>query len=222
MTEPNPTPKARRGCLFYGCLTGIVCLVAMLVALLIGLHQLKKMVNQYTDAQPLPLPQIQMAQSDIDRVKREVDDFRQAIQAGRSASPLSLTGDEINALIANDPNFEALKGKVHVTIEGGRVKGQLSVPMDQLGLPRFRGRYLNGTATFAISLQNGALHIDPDQLLVKDKPLPAVYLDAIRKQDLAGNVNNNPDAAAALGRLQSIQIEDGKLVIVPKQNQQGQ
>jgi len=219
MTEPNTTPKARRGCLFYGCLTGIVCLVAMLAAVLIGLHQLKKMVKEYTDTGPLPLPQVQLPPGELERVKRQVDEFRLAIQENRSASPLSLTGDEINALIANDPAFQALKGKVNVSIEGDRVKGQVSLPMDQIGLPRFRGRYLNGTATFALSLQNGALRIEPDQVLVKGKPLPAVYLDAIRKQDLAGNVNNNPSAATALSRLQSIRIEDGKLVIVPKSEQ---
>jgi len=34
----DQTPKPRRGCFFYGCITGVVLLVIVLGALLVGLH----------------------------------------------------------------------------------------------------------------------------------------------------------------------------------------
>ena len=65
----DPAAKPRRGCFFYGCITGLVLLVIVLGALMVGLHYVKKMVNQYTDAQPMELPTVQMSQGEIDTVE---------------------------------------------------------------------------------------------------------------------------------------------------------
>jgi len=217
MSEPQPSPqKNRRGCLFYGCITGIVCLVAILLAFLLGLHALKKMLNEYTDTKPMVLPTVQMSADQVAQVQRRVDGFRDAVRGGRTPPPLELTGEEIDALIENDPDFRMLKGKLYVTIEGDQVKGQMSVPMDQVGLPFFRGRYLNGTGTFGVTFHNGILTILPREVLVKGKLLPAVYMDRIRNQNLAAQANDDPRSSVALNRLQSIDVKDGKLIIVPK------
>ncbi len=211
----QPTTKARRGCLFYGCITGVVCLVAILVAFLLGLHLFKKMLNEFTDTQPMPLPSVQMPAAQVEQVQRHVDAFREALRAGKTPPALELSSDEINALIANDPEFQGLRGKLYVTLEGDKAKGQLSVPMSHIGLPLFHGRYLNGAGTLSVSFQNGNLRITPQEILVKGKPLPRVYMERIRSENLAAQANNDPRSAEALGRLQSIEIKDGKLVIVP-------
>ncbi len=208
-------PK-RRGCLFYGCITGVVCLVAILIAALLGLHQLKKLLYQSTDDGPAPMPALQMTPEQIERVRQRVEDFRDAVRTGRPTAPLELSGDDINALIASDPDFRELKGKLHVTIDGSQVKSQLSLPLVELGLPRFKGRYLNGTASLGVSFQNGTLLVYAQELVVKGKPLPMVYMDVIRKENLAQKVEEEPRAAAALKQLQEIQVKDGKLIIVPK------
>ncbi len=209
-------PKRRRGCLFYGCITGAVCLVAILIAALLGLHQVKKLLYQYTDDGPTPMPPLQMSPEQIERVRQRVEDFRDAVRTGRATSPLELSGDDINALIDSDPEFRQLKGKLRVAIEGSQLKGQLSLPLTELGLPRFKGRYLNGTASLGLSFQNGTLLVYAQELTVKGKPLPMAYMDAIRKQNLAQKIEEEPRAAAALKQLQDIQVKDGKLIITPK------
>ena len=65
MTE-EPPQKPRRGCLFYGCLSGTVCLLAILIAFLLGLYQLKRMLNFYTDTHPVSLPTVQMSPAEMD------------------------------------------------------------------------------------------------------------------------------------------------------------
>jgi hypothetical protein len=219
MSDLPAPPKARRGCFFYGCLAGILCLTIMLAAVLLGLHQLKKMLNQYTDTQPMALPEVQMSREQMEQVVKRVGAFRDAVQAERPTPRLALTADEINAVIATDPNFQPWHGKLYVSIEGNLVKGRVSVPLADVGLSRFRGRYLNGEGVLAVSLQDGRLHVTAEQILVKGRSLPGAYMDAIRKTDLAAGAQNNPDAAAALGRLDSIQVQDGKLVIVPKKEE---
>ena len=65
----DQTPKPRRGCFFYGCLSSVVLLLILLGGLLIGLHYVKQLVNRYTDTKPMELPTVQMSQAEIDKVK---------------------------------------------------------------------------------------------------------------------------------------------------------
>jgi hypothetical protein len=218
VTDPA-APKPRRGCLFYGCLSGTACLLIILVAFLIGLYQLKKMLNFYTDAGPTPLPTAHLSPAEMEQLKQRIETFQDAVRGGRPTPPLALTSDEINAFIQTDTNLARLKGKLHVTVEGDRLKGQVSLPLDELGLRIFRGRYLNGSGIFAISLQKGNLVVNADSIVVKGKPLPGVYMDKIRSQNLAENLNANPRASVGLNRLQEIHISDGKLIVVPKLEQ---
>jgi hypothetical protein len=215
VTEPG-APKQRRGCLFYGCLSGIACLLIILIAFLVGLYQLKKMINFYTDASQVTLPAVHLSTAEMDDLKQRIENFQDAVRSGRPTPPLTLNADEINAFIQTDTNMVRLKGKLYVTLEGNRLKGQVSVPLDELGLRIFKGRYLNGSGIFAVGLQKGMLVVNADSLSVKGKPLPGVYMDKIRSQNLADGINNNPKASVGLNHLQEVQISDGKMVIVPK------
>jgi hypothetical protein len=218
MTDPA-APKPRRGCLFYGCLSGTACLLIILVAFLLGLYQLKKMVNFYTDSQPAPLPSVHMSREEMEQLKQRVENFQDAVRAGRPTQPLTLTSDEINQYIETDPNLSKVKGKLYVTIEGDRLKGQVSVPLEDVGLRIFKGRYLNGTGIFSVGLQKGNLVVIPESLAVKGKPIPAVYMDKLRSQNLAEGLNNNTRASVGLNHLQEIHVSDGRLVLVPKLEQ---
>ena len=51
---------------------------------------------------------------------------------------------------------------------------------------------------------------------VNGRPLPNVYMDAIKRQNLAEPFIKDPQTRAVLEKLKGIRIEDGKLVIEPK------
>jgi hypothetical protein len=217
MAEQEPAIKARRGCFFYGCLTGLFLLLLVVIAFLLGLRQVKKMVTDFTDPRPVPLPTMQMSSNEIAAVRRRVGEFRENARTMRPTQ-LALTAEELNALIATDPDLQPLKEKIYVTtIEGDKIKGQISILLEELDLPIFRGRYLNGIATFRLSFKNGDLKLMIEDLIVKGKPLPDTYMQKIRTQNLARNINLNPRASATLDRTESIEIKDAKLVISPKQ-----
>ncbi len=215
MSQPLPG-KPKRGCLFFGCLGGAACLLIILVAFLLGLYQFKKMLTFYTDPTPVPLPTVQISAADFELLRQRIESFQDAVRAGRSTEPLRLTADEINAYLENEPSVAKAKGKVYITIEGDRLKSQVSLPLDDLGLRLFRGRYLNGTGVFSVGLEKGRLVIMPESIIVKGKPLPAVYMDKMRGQNLADALNDNPRISVGLNRLQEIRVSDGKLVLVPK------
>lgn len=215
MSDPAPKPRPR-GCLFYGCLTGIVCLVAILIAFLLGLHQLRRMINEYTDTQPTPFPAAQLPPGQLEQARRRMDAFIDAIRGGRPTPPLALTGEEINALIGVTKGAEPWRGKLHVIIEGDTLRTQVSLPLAELGLPIFRGRYLNGIGTVSLGLTNGMLQANLESLFVKGKPVPSVYMNKIRAKNLAESINENPSDSVALNRLQSVGVKDGKLILTPK------
>jgi hypothetical protein len=213
------TPKPRRGCFFYGCITGVVLLAIVLGALLVGLHYVRKMVNRFTDAKPMEMPTLQMSKAEIDQVKQRFEAFQQAVREQRAPKPLALSADDINALIASGSESQALKGKLYVSLERDQVKGEVSVPLAEVGLTMFKGRYLNGRATLDLGFRDGVLIVTPHTLIVKGNPVPEVYMQEIRKQNFAAGLTNQPAAVAVLKGLQDIQVKEGKVVIIPKEQQ---
>lgn len=191
-------------------------LLIIVIAGLIGLRYAKKMVTDFTDSAPTSIPAVKLTPAEIEQLRKRIEDFRQAVRASRPAEPLTLTADEINALIATDSDLEPFKDKVYVTIEGEQLKGRLSVAMADIGLAAFRGRYLNGAGTLKLAVHNGLLFLTVQTLEVKGKPVPEVYMQKVRMQNLAQNLNSDPRASAALDRIQDIQIKDGKVVIISK------
>jgi hypothetical protein len=213
----QPAPKRQHGCLFYGCLAGAGCLLLLLLGFLALLHMFNKALNQFTDTRPAPLPALQMSQPEIEEVQRKFDNFRDAAGSGRPVPPLVLTSDDVNALLLNSKEFGPARGKIYVKINDDHLQAQVSLPLKDIGLRFFKNRYLNGTATFKLSFANGMLTLNATEILVKGKPLPGVYMDKIRQENFAGPINNNSQTSIALNKLQAIELKDGKLILVPKQ-----
>src|ERR1041385_2797635 len=101
-----------------------------------------------------------------------VDTFRDAVRDGDATPPLELSADEINALIATDPAFAALKNHLLVSIESNQLSAQISFPAEDLGLGRLRGRYVNATGVFHVGIKTNELQVTAELLLVRGKPLP--------------------------------------------------
>ncbi|HVM47437.1 MAG TPA: hypothetical protein VMU04_05385 [Candidatus Acidoferrum sp.] len=213
-------PKARRGCFFYGCISGLVLLLVIailgVIAFNYGKKKLSAMVNQYTDTQPMALPTVQMSSADAAKLKQRFEEFQQAMRAGRPAPPLELTADDINELIATSQGKNSLKGKFYVSFAGDRVKGELSLPLADIGWKMFRNRYLNGSGTFNVSLQHGVLFVSPQTLEVKGKPLPEMYMQSLRAVNFAAGLTNQPNTMTVLQNLESVQVKEGKLIVTPK------
>ncbi len=208
--------KPRKQLIRYGCLVGLVLLLMIVLGGLFGLYYAKKMFKDFTDSKPAELPQSPLSRAQIDQLQQRIDSFRQAVRQGTVSEPLKLSSDEINALIATDPDLKPLKGKLYVTLSGNKVEGQLSVPMESIGLRLFKGRYLNGTGIFDIALHNGKLRLHTLSFLAKGRRIPEVYMDQVRKYNFAENMNSDPRTAAALDWLSDIKVQDSKLVLQPK------
>jgi len=214
-TVATEQTKRPRGCFFYGVLAALIVFGLIMGAAFVGLHLAKRLLNQFTDTKPAPLPVVQVSPAESAELQNRVRAFRQAVDRGFPTQPLALTAKDINVLLATDKDFQAFRGKLYVTIESNEVQVQVSAPMEDLGMAMFAGRYLNGTGTLTASLQDGKLQVTLQSLTAKGRPMPEPYMKKIRQQNLAQSVNNDAQGKTALQRLETVEIRDGRLLIVP-------
>ena len=214
MPDPttSPPPRKGRGCLFYGCLTCVVLLLIMAVLAVVAIRFVKNQVNAYTDSQPMKLPRVEMTDAEYQQLDQRVKAFGDAMEKGKPAEPLILAERDINALIVKAANLKELADKVYVSVNGNEVKGQVSIPLSRLGWLG-KGRYLNGEATFNVSLENGVLMVTAREIKVKGKPLPESFMSQLRHENLAKEASKDPKNAEAIRKLDSIQVQESQVLI---------
>jgi hypothetical protein len=210
-------PKTQHGCFFYGCLAAIV--LALLMALVVGIagyygyRTYLRFVEAYTSPNPLVMPKVEMAPEERKALVDRVDAFQKGLEKGEDVEPLVLTGDELNAVLAEKSE---VKDRVYFVIEGNTLKGQVSLPLDQMRLKALRGRYFNGKAAFHASLRDGVLVVTVESGEVNGKPLPKEFIDGLRNKNLAEDATKDPKHAELLAKLENIEIKDGKIIITAR------
>jgi hypothetical protein len=208
--------KSGRGCLFYVLIAMAVSVVMLGLGAFFGLRYAHGLVNRLTAAQPAQLPKVQLPETVMFQLHDRVDTFRDAVRDNDPTSPLELSSDELNALIATDPAFVALKNHLFVSITNNQLGAQISFPAEDLGLVKLRGRYVNATGIFHVAIVTNELQITAESLSVRGEPLPRNIMKEVAAENLADRFNQDPRAAAGLKKIQSIDVKNGKLIVVPK------
>ncbi len=185
-----------------------------------GLNKLAAFVEKYTESAPMALTAVQMPAAEYEQLDKRVTVFTDALNAQKATPALVLNGNEINALIASNPAWKELKGKVHVAIEGDQIKSQVSIPMDEFakvpGMSRLKGRYLNGSASLKALFEKGVLFVTIQSLQVKGQSPPEEFMSSLRAQNLAQNMHQDPKSAGVLRKIDSIEVKDGNITIKAK------
>ena len=214
MSNEN-APQKKRGCLFYGCLSLAIIALLLLVCVGLGLYFGKRAIDtaiaDYTETTPAQIEEAPYPPAKLQELQARVSAFQQGIDKGTSAQPpeLVLSADDLNALIAADPDF---KGKAFITIEEDQLKGKISVPLPDIPPFKSKGRYLNGPASFKAGLENGRIALRFQQMTVKEKPVPPPFMNAFN-QFLAQELQKNPEAARNANKLESLDVRDGKVIL---------
>jgi hypothetical protein len=213
MTEPLPSPAPkRRGCFFYGCLTAVVLLLLAGLLVFFVIRFARNKFNSLTDSQPLKMPKVEMTDTEFQILQQRVKAFGGALEQGKALEPLTLSERDLNALIALSGNTKELADKVHVSLNGNQVKGMVSIPLSGLGWLG-KGRYLNGEATFKVSLENGVLIVTAEDIRVKGQPIPESVMSQLRHENLAKDAYKDPKNAEAIRKFESIQVEDSQVTV---------
>jgi hypothetical protein len=224
MTE-SQTEKKKHGCFFYGCIVSLGLIILIVLAIFLGIRLALKRVNatvaQYSDSQAMPLPRSEMSAEERENLRKRVAAFNAAVMAGSNTAPLTLTGPEINALLADSPEMSDLKDRFYITIVSNQAKGQLSLPLENLfRIPYVdtKGRFLNGAGIFNVHKTNEDLFVGLDSVEVKGRPLPEKYMSQLRQMNFADNMIQNPTNHAFIKEFERIEITNGMVVIYPKRH----
>jgi hypothetical protein len=217
--KPPIPPKPRSGCWKYG---GIGCLIIIILAVIGGYFAYKgvkgvlgELTEKYTSIKPMDLPKLDAAQDEVATTMERVGSFTNALKGGTPTEPLTLNSRDINVLIQNHPQWKEMAGKVYVTIDGDQMKGQISIPLGEMG-KMFEGRFLNGSASFNIGMEAGRLLMFINSADVGGKAIPEEIMNGIRSKNLAEKSYEKPEVAAMMKKLESITVKDGSMIITPK------
>ncbi len=137
-----PPPQRGMGCFAKGCLT-LFALIVLLVAAFIGgsYWAVRHLRDHYSSPASASLPPTALTREQIEQTRSEWDAFKNAADQHRRAR-IELTADEVNALIASEPDW---RGKAFVTINGDAGHVSLSIPIGEISW--LKGRFLNGECT---------------------------------------------------------------------------
>lgn len=225
-------PKGRmNGCLI-GCLavlglTGLVAVIGGFVAF----TQFKKLRENWTETAPVAIPAVVITDPEWTALEARVDQFQDEMKAGTRTEPLKMKENEINAFLQRDKDFAEFGKRFSVDVEGDKLKGQLSVPLE--GIPGLTGRYLNGTFYARLGLRDGEIYPSLLSADVKDKPVPEEILNELNKkiEEDVRKAEGKPSAGAPGPRpagappnpssewkqkLKSIEIADDAVTLVPE------
>lgn len=212
-------PK-KRGCLFYGCFTSVILLMLVIAAAGYGIWKARQYALDFTDTKPLEFAALDVDQDTLSAISKKIETFKNTVAQGQDAATLTLTDQEVNALLASSPNGKELARMVRVTFQDNRAVGMISLPLEKMlsseKMTMVKGRYLNGSATLKISAQDGTLSLVIESLEVRGKSLPDMIMKELRQTNLAEKIRIDPEQQNFWRQIQGIEIRDGQIVITAK------
>ena len=216
----NETQPKKRGCFFYGCIALLVAVLVLAVGSVLlfryGKSKIENAVAAYTDAAPVQIEKGDASPAKLKAIQTRIDAFRNGLASGQPQE-LSLTADELNTLLAGQPDLKELADKVYVNIEGDQLKAHISWPLPDLGPLKLKGRYLNGTANLKVGVNNGNADLRIEDFQSTGKPpLPPQLLQELRKHNISDDLQRDQQTASAIRQIDSAEVKDGKVVIRSK------
>ena len=154
-----PPPRQGLGCFAKGCITLVI--VVMLLGVLLGGvgWYVSRNVMAFVSPTPVPIRTFNATDAQYQDVIGRYTAFIEALNAGRAAT-LSLSADDLNTLIARDPGFKDVRGKLYFDIKDGNLVAETSFPIpdnDNAFRSRRQRGYFNGRAyLFGVVLQTGS------------------------------------------------------------------
>lgn len=202
--------KKKHGCFFWGCTITSIILLLIAGSVGYGMYQFYSIIKSFTSDSPAPIATVNATQDDYQQLANRVAAFTQEAKENRPAE-LILSENDINTLIALDPSWQELKGRVFVKMAGDTIQADASIPLDLV--PGFKGRYLNGTIGVKASLQGGVLLVTPETVVVNGRALPEEIMAQLRNMNLAQNMYKDKEKIEKIQQFEALEVKDGKLVI---------
>lgn len=218
LTPPPPPPKKKgMGCLGCGCLILVILVLLFLGLVATGSYMIYREALSITSTTASTVQTFDGGDDMYNRAKQKLTDFDHDLH-NNLAAKIELSADEINTLIARNPDFSKNNIHLFVTITNGKAEVQTSFPTGVFTRGLLKDRYLNGDTSFGLTFDPTAktLDVDLQSLQINGEDLPKENLPLIQtKINPALNriLQGSPECKSVLDQAKSIEIKDNELVI---------
>jgi hypothetical protein len=203
-----------------GCLFLLTVCVLMAGAILWGAYSTYRGVYQMTSPHPQTFEAIPpVAEQNAARLKW--DAFEKALAQG-AETEFEFSANDLNAWFFSEGKNTDLIPHLRFRIAGEWIVAEVSVPLDFMaelpGLPSLRKRFFNGKIAAKLAVEKDELKIKGLDIVGNEHRLPWLftgqgYRDTVQKTLEQGMRARLPNGDAFVSRLESIQIENGKIVV---------
>jgi len=211
--------EERGNCFLYGCVTLVIlALLGGLVLFLTLRYAMTQFRDRFTEATPVELPTVDMPQGDIDALIKKIDAYSNDLRGGKALEPITLTQDDLNALLQNHPDLKETFGDhMYVTLGDSTITTQMSFPLDKLPfpVPMMGGRYFNGIATFDVGFVGQRAQVFLRSASVKGEEVPLSQVQEMRGTNFAEEWSKQPDPRSLMDKVESIKVSEDGITITP-------
>ncbi|HSD10572.1 MAG TPA: hypothetical protein VLF14_06295 [Candidatus Binatia bacterium] len=205
----TPTSK-NRGCLFWALILAVVVAGG---GYLVYRYAIEWIVIAYTGVTPLDLGEPALSPGELGAIDGRLATFAHAVRNKTPVEPIVLTSEELTALVVRIPEFRRLGGRARFSIGDGEIRGEFSLPLERMGYP---DRWFNCAAAFTAALENGLLIVRLRSASVRGEPVPGWIVWTLRNRNLAKELYEQPLAASLIARLESIDVVNDRVTVVPR------
>jgi hypothetical protein len=176
---PYQTPPRRSGggsCFLKGCL--VLVIVVMLCGVVLGGigYYLYRSAQPFLTRQQVALPVLRNSDAVYDSTTRKLAAFNQSLATGQRAV-LTLTADDLNALVAHDPQLAKYEGKLYFSIVNNQLCVETSFPLtDESGLRADQRAYFNARFVLDASYSSGDFAFLLSRIESLDRHQPSAFL----------------------------------------------
>jgi hypothetical protein len=219
---PPQQKKSGLGCFGCGCVILLVILF-LLLGLVAGMSYFgyKGLVSM-TSSAPADIPAYNGSEDIYTGAEKKIDAFNQDVNNAKP-STLTLNSDEINSIIAHDPDLTKRQIRVQVTLTGDEARVESILPTDSIPFVSnfVKGRYLNLDTTFALTFNSDTkmVGLDLHKMALGETPVQQSSLPAMQAEVMPFiNTQLRRYAACknALEVAKTVAVKDGQLVIETK------
>jgi len=217
---PPPPPARGMGCFAKGCLTLIIVAVALFIVCLCGgWFVLTRFADKFTAIQPAMVEVQQPTPAEAQAAQAKWEALRAAIRNNQETT-VEFTADDLNTLIANDPDFRKARGRVRVAIADSVVSLDLSAPLDSLRWARLHGRWFNGKIRFGMSYVDDNFFFDLKSAEANGRQIPSFFFSSDIKRSFSRSFTQNfhprRERDDWLKHIRTISVQDDKVILTTR------
>jgi hypothetical protein len=211
--QPTAGYSPTAGCIIFA-IGGAVILVLVSWFLYAGYKQTQEVRNFTSEqAETWVLPAVSPEEHTVltDRLAA----YAAAMEAHQAAE-VSLSVEEMNALLASDPTLESVRRNVQVQSIGERVVARASLPINN---PFGSQRYLNGVIEFMPVVKPATgLALQTESITVAGQPISEGFLHLYREMNFLDDMllkgfREHPTLGPPFKGTTSVALRDGRLVV---------